>query len=100
MAELQGQVAIVTGAGRGIGRAIALALAAEGMRVALVSRSADQLEAAAEEIGAAGGTALPLPADVTDRRAVETMLDRVESELGPIDLLVSNAASFYAIGPA
>jgi NAD(P)-dependent dehydrogenase (short-subunit alcohol dehydrogenase family) len=99
MPKLKDQVAIVTGAGRGIGRAIALALAGEGMRVALVSRSADQLEAVAEEIRAGGGTALPVAADVIERAALEAMVRRVESEYGPIDLLVNNAASFYALGP-
>ena len=99
MPELTGQVAIVTGAGRGIGRAIAEAFAAEGARVGLAARSADQLEAVAEAIGAAGGTALVLPVDVTDRQAVETMVRRVEEELGPVDVLVNNAGSFYALGP-
>lgn len=99
MGVLEGQVAVVTGAGRGIGRAIALACAAAGARVGLVSRSGDQLEAVAAEIRARGGVALPLPTDVTDREAVEPMVDRVEAELGPLDLLVNNAGSFYALGP-
>lgn len=97
---MAGQVAIVTGAGRGIGRAIAERYAAEGARVALVARSAEQVEAVAGGIEARGGKALAAPADVTDRSAVERMMRRVEEELGPVDVLVNNAGSFYAIGPA
>jgi NAD(P)-dependent dehydrogenase (short-subunit alcohol dehydrogenase family) len=92
-------VAIVTGAGRGIGRAIALALAGQGAAVALVSRTSAQLEAVAAEIEAAGGRAVPAPVDVTDRAEVEALVRRVESDLGPVDLQVNNAGSFYAIGP-
>lgn len=99
MGQLDGQVAIVTGAGRGIGRAIALRYAAEGARVGLTARSADQLETVAAEIRAGGGTASVFSADITDRGAVEAMVRRVEGELGPVDLLVNNAGSFYAIGP-
>ena len=99
MEELAGKVVIVTGAGRGIGRAIAQAFAAEGARVALVARSAEQLETVAGEIRAAGGTALPVPTDITVQESVEEMVRRVEAELGPTDVLVNNAGSFYAIGP-
>lgn len=99
MTDLQGQVAIVTGAGRGIGREIAGHLAAAGARVALIARSADQLETAAAEIWDTGGTALAVPADVTDQSAVTQLVEQVEAELGPVDLLVNNAGSFYAIGP-
>jgi NAD(P)-dependent dehydrogenase (short-subunit alcohol dehydrogenase family) len=99
MAELAGRVAVVTGAGRGIGRAIAEAYAAEGARVALVSRSSDQLEEVAREIRRRGGTALVAPADITHREAVEETVRRVEGELGPVEILVNNAGSFYAIGP-
>jgi NAD(P)-dependent dehydrogenase (short-subunit alcohol dehydrogenase family) len=99
MAKLKGQVAVVTGAGRGIGRAIAQAYAREEAHVALLARSADQLENAAEEIRAAGGGALPVPADITDRDSLAAALRRVEEQLGPVDVLVNNAGSFYAIGP-
>ncbi len=99
MGLLQNQVAVVTGAGRGIGRAMALALAADGARVALASRSVEQLAAVAGEITTAGGTALCVPTDVADANAVRHMADTVEAGLGPIDLLVNNAGSFFAIGP-
>jgi NAD(P)-dependent dehydrogenase (short-subunit alcohol dehydrogenase family) len=99
MSKLQDQVAVVTGAGRGIGRAIALQMAAAGARVALVARSVDQLEETARLITDAGGTALVVPTDVTDENAVRIMEQHVEAELGAVDILVNNAGSFFAIGP-
>ena len=93
MARLQGQVAIVTGGSRGIGREMCLALAAEGARVAVVSRIEEKVLETAREIAAAGGAAVGISADVTDLAAVESMVGRVNSELGPVDLLVNNAGS-------
>src|SRR5262245_808442 len=84
--ELEGQVALVTGGGRGIGRMIARELADAGMRVAVSARSADQVEDTANEIGG-----LAVTADVSKRDDVEAMVAAVERELGPIDLLVNNA---------
>jgi 3-oxoacyl-[acyl-carrier protein] reductase len=84
--ELAGQVALVTGGGRGIGRGIALELTAAGARVAVAARTREQVEAVAAEIGG-----IAIEADVSDRNAVERMVARVEDELGPLDLLVSNA---------
>ena len=84
--ELHGQVALVTGGGRGIGRNIALELAAAGATVAVAARSADQINETADEIGG-----LAIECDVSDRDAVERMVAEVESAQGRLDLLVSNA---------
>ena len=98
--KLRDQVAIVTGASRGIGRAIAQRCAEAGAKIALVARTTQRLEEVAAEIRDAGGVALAVPADVTDQASVQAMVSRAEAELGPIDLLVNNAGTFYAIGPA
>ena len=92
-------MAIVTGAGRGIGRQIALDLAAAGARVGLIARTESQLDEVASAIEAAGGTALAAPADVTDRSALEAAICRVEGRLGPITLAVNNAAGDRPFGP-
>jgi NAD(P)-dependent dehydrogenase (short-subunit alcohol dehydrogenase family) len=96
---LEGQTALVTGAGRGFGKAIAMRLAAEGAKVALVSRTRGQLEAVAAEIEAAGGRAKAFPADVTDKIAVFSAVEDAETRFGPIDLLVSNAGVPGPFGP-
>jgi NAD(P)-dependent dehydrogenase (short-subunit alcohol dehydrogenase family) len=96
---LAGQVAIVTGGGRGIGRAIARALAEAGAAVTVAARSEDQIEETAAQIRSAGGRALGVRADVTDRRAVEQMVAETEGGLGSVDLLVNNAGVFGPIGP-
>ena len=96
---LEGQVALVTGAGRGFGRSIALRLAQEGAAVALVSRSRDQLDAVAAEIAAAGGRAAAVPADVTDRAMVAAAVRAAQEALGPISLLVNNAGTPGPFGP-
>lgn len=98
--RLQNQVAIVTGAGRGIGSFIAKAFSREGARVALVSRTASQLKQIHSEISGSGGEAVMLPADVTDAAQVGSMVETVERDLGPIDILMNNAGSFAAVGPA
>lgn len=99
MGECEGRVALITGASRGIGRAIAHRLAAEGAAVAICSRPqasmADlgTLEAAAEELRSLGGRVLAIPFDLTDpERDVAELVDATQSELGPIDILVNNAA--------
>jgi NAD(P)-dependent dehydrogenase (short-subunit alcohol dehydrogenase family) len=97
--KLEGAVTIVTGAGRGIGRQIALTQAAEGAKVALLARTASEIGAVAEEIGAAGGVARAWPVDVTDLGAIERVVGEVEEEFGPVGLVTNNAAAFAAIGP-
>lgn len=98
--NLMGEVAWVTGAGRGIGKAIARGLAAAGARVVLTARSADELQGTAREIEASGGHALVLPADVADRAAVESVVAQAERGLGPLGLLVNNAGVLGPIGVA
>ena len=90
--KLQGRVALVTGAGTGIGRAIAEAFAREGAQVAVnYSRSRDAAEEVVTGIRAAGGTATPIAADVSQQSDVDSMLDRVRQEFGGLDFLVNNA---------
>lgn len=97
---------IVTGAGRGIGRAIALELASRGHHLALASRTAEQLAVVADEITAAASgrsgpepNAIVVPTDVTDRAAVDALVDRTVAEFGGVDAIVNNAGSFRTIGP-
>jgi NAD(P)-dependent dehydrogenase (short-subunit alcohol dehydrogenase family) len=97
--DLSGQVALVTGGGRGIGRAIAASLARAGAAVAVLARSPEQLAETAAGITAAGGRAVALPADVTERTAVEAAVAEAERQLGPIDLLVNNAGVGGPVGP-
>jgi NAD(P)-dependent dehydrogenase (short-subunit alcohol dehydrogenase family) len=97
--ELDGEVAIVTGAGRGFGREIALRLAREGAAVALVSRNQAELDKVAAEIAAAGGEAFAVAADVTDRAGVERAVTTIQDRLGPVSLLVNNAGLDRPFGP-
>lgn len=89
--KLAGKVALVTGAGRGIGRSVALALAAEGAAVAVISRTAKQVEQVAEEIRRTGGQALGFACDLTGEGAAAQAVRRVAGALGPVDILVNNA---------
>jgi NAD(P)-dependent dehydrogenase (short-subunit alcohol dehydrogenase family) len=97
--KLNGQVALITGGGRGLGRAFAETLAAAGAAVAVVARSAAEVEETAAGIVARGGQALALAADVSDPAAVERAVLDVERQLGAVDLLVNNAGVSGPIGP-
>jgi len=93
MQELQGRVALVTGAGRNIGRAIALALADAGAAVTVNARnSTNQVQQVCSEVMASGGQALPFLADVTDEAAVRRMVAATLERFGRLDILVNNAA--------
>lgn len=97
--RLAGQSALVTGAGRGFGRSIALRLAADGAAVTLVSRSAGELEDVAAEIRAAGGSAAVAPADVSDPDAVAAACAAARAAHGAPSILVSNAGVPWPFGP-
>jgi 3-oxoacyl-[acyl-carrier protein] reductase len=89
--RLEGKVAVVTGAGRGIGKAIALAYGGHGAAVGCVARTAAEIRVTAEEIVKAGGRALAIPADVRDRQAVEAAFAEASREFGGLDIVVINA---------
>ena len=93
------QVALVVGGGRGIGQAIAVALANAGATVAVVARSEDELSETMAHIQSSGGKAYLFAVDVLKHQAVEHMVKEVEQQLGPIDLLVNSAGRHRALGP-
>jgi NAD(P)-dependent dehydrogenase (short-subunit alcohol dehydrogenase family) len=89
--RVAGRVAIVTGGGQGLGRAIARRLAADGARVAIAQRGAAPLERTAAEIGASGGTALAVPTDLREPALIAALVETVRARLGPIEIVVNNA---------
>ena len=91
MSQLADQIAVVTGAGRGIGRAIVLKLAAEGCDVVCVSRTAENAERTANEVRALGRRSWAHAADVSDAAMVNTVIDSILNETGKVDILVNNA---------
>ena len=93
--NLQGKVALVTGGGKGIGRAIALGLAAAGAAVVVGSRTAQEIEAVAEEIRRGGGKALACPTDLTVYEQLENLVKSTLEQFGRIDVLVNNAARSF-----
>src|SRR5256885_4097992 len=93
-APLEGETAIVTGAGRGIGRAVALVFAQAGATVVLASRTEASVLQTAAEIAEQGGKAIAAPADVTVKREVDAVVERAVAETGRLDVVVNNAGVF------
>lgn len=98
MTTLKGQTALITGAGQGVGRGIALALAERGVDVAVLGRTSSKLESVCAELEDLGVTARPYEFDVTDEENVPGLVDRVAADLGRLDIVVNNAY-FGAYGP-
>ena len=97
--KLDGQIAVITGAGRGIGRAIALAYAREGAKLALAARNETELQETVTAASDLGAESIPVPTDVTSQDATERLARRVVEQFGRIDVLVNNAGSSGPIGP-
>jgi NAD(P)-dependent dehydrogenase (short-subunit alcohol dehydrogenase family) len=98
-AKLKDRVALITGAGRGIGRAIALRFAGEGALIAAVARSQSELESLVEEIKKSGGRAVAIPADLSQRKATNQLVARCLELCGTIDILVNNAGVGSSLSP-
>ena len=93
MESLKGKIALVTGAGKGIGRAVAIALAQEGVSVGIISRTETDLEKASVEIASFGVKVAIAIANISDINSVNAAVRKIESELGPIDILINNAGT-------
>ena len=97
--DLRGQVAVVTGGGRGVGRAMVRCFARAGATVLAAARTTSELAETVEQVGRDGGIAHARRLDVTDQQAVEALVAGAVAEFGAVDILVNNAASFAALGP-
>jgi len=96
---LTGKVAVITGGGRGIGRAIALKFAGQGAAVVVAARTASEIEAVAQEVRGAGGRAAAVSADVAEEEDCERLIHGATSEFGKVDILVNNAGEYGPVKP-
>jgi NAD(P)-dependent dehydrogenase (short-subunit alcohol dehydrogenase family) len=94
--SLEGKVAVVTGSGRGLGRAIAKGMAQAGAAVVTSARNATEAQSAADEIGAAGGRAIAVPTDVSDPKACTALVERAVAAFGRLDIMACNAGILFA----
>lgn len=99
MGVLDGRTALITGGGRGIGKAIALAFGQTGARVAVTARTTQELEPVVDAISEAGGEAIYVTADLSRRSSIASIVSEVERRLGPIDILVNNAGIGSSANP-
>jgi NAD(P)-dependent dehydrogenase (short-subunit alcohol dehydrogenase family) len=97
---LEGKVALVTGAGRGLGRTMAVALAQAGAAVVAVARTEGEIRETADAVGAVGKMGLAVPLNVTDSGAVDRLVDRIALEHGSVDILINNAGGEFGLGKA
>ena len=97
-ADLTGQIALVTGGSRGLGRAFAQALAAAGAVVAVTARTEEQLNDTVDLIRSTGGVSLAFPVDVTDQFGMSQVIGQIEDDVGPVDVLVNNAGVITPLG--
>ena len=93
MQSLQGKIALVTGAGKGIGKAVAIALAKEGVHIGLIARTENDLETVAKEIKALGVKVFYASADVSNMEQINAAVEKIETELGHVDILINNAGT-------
>ena len=94
---LENKVAVITGAGRGLGRAFALRFAEEGAKLLLPDISLERAEGVAKEIRAKGGEAVAMETDISDEKATKKMAEKVMQQYGKVDILVNNAAIYYGL---
>ncbi len=99
MFDLTGKVAIITGSSKGIGKSIAEQMAKQGAKVVISSRKAPACEEVAESIRKAGGKAVAIPANISEKAQLESLVDKTRQHFGPVDILVCNAASNPYYGP-